>query len=94
MITNIVLQKYRNYLKRPKSKKSPTWLEYEYAKSMIEQDQSPQLNSTLQTDNIYETQQLSTDVGDYGVSDIMNNDFPDPSDLLFDLDDELISLIF
>ncbi|CAL5210998.1 unnamed protein product [Lathyrus oleraceus] len=111
------LQKYRNYLKRPKSKKSPTWLESEYAKSMIEQDQSPQLNSTIQTDNIYETQHHSThvttnyhqvsdigynnetqqhptDVGDYRVSDIMNNDFPDPSDLLFDLDDELISLIF
>ncbi|KAI5390688.1 hypothetical protein KIW84_075839, partial [Lathyrus oleraceus] len=95
------LQKYRNYLKRPKSKKSPTeclnktWLESEHANSMIEQDQSPQLNLTLQSDNISETQQHSTDVGDYRVSDIMNNDFlPDPSDLLFDLDDELISLLF
>ncbi|KAI5391749.1 hypothetical protein KIW84_076529 [Lathyrus oleraceus] len=102
------LQKYRNYLKRPKSKKSPTWLEFEYAKSMIEQDQSPQLNSTLQTDNIYETQQhtndvttnyhqvsdigcnyetqkLSTDVGDYGVSDIMN-DFPDSTQSMLQQD--------
>ncbi|CAK8575009.1 unnamed protein product [Lathyrus sativus] len=123
------LQKYRNYLKRPscgkKSKKSPrietpaecinkTSLESEDVHSMLQQDQSSQLDSTLHSDNIfetqqqsndvtnyqvpdsgynYETQQHSTDVSDGRVSDIMSNDFPDPSDSLFDLD-ELISLLF
>ncbi|KAL5073086.1 hypothetical protein RYX36_012070 [Vicia faba] len=73
------LQKYRNYLKRPscgkKSKKSPridtptecinkTSLESEHAQS-----QSSQLNSTLQRDNNSETQQHSTDVTNYQVSD-------------------------
>ncbi|CAK8575017.1 unnamed protein product [Lathyrus sativus] len=123
------LQKYRNYLKRPscgkRSKKSPrieipaecinkTSLESEDAHSMLQQDQSSQLNSTLHSHNIfetqqqsydvtnyhpvsdicysYETQQHSIDVGDGRVSDIMSNDFPDPSDVLFDLD-ELISLL-
>ncbi|CAK8575007.1 unnamed protein product [Lathyrus sativus] len=78
------LQKYRNYLKRPscgkKSKKSPrietpaecinkTSLESEDAHSMLQEDQSSQLNSTLHSDNIFETQQQSNDVTNYQVPD-------------------------
>ncbi|KAL5099451.1 hypothetical protein RYX36_003778 [Vicia faba] len=73
------LQKYRDYLKRApcgkKSKKisridtptecmNKTSLESEHAQS-----QSSQLNSTLQRDNNSETQQHSTDVTNYQVSD-------------------------
>ncbi|XP_058746455.1 two-component response regulator ORR21-like [Vicia villosa] len=114
------LQKYRNYLKGPscgkKSNKSQridtptkTASETEDANSVLHhENQSCQLNSTLQSYNIsetqqdsnhdigynYEAQQHSIHVTDNQVSDIINKDFPGASDLLLDLDDELLSLLF
>ncbi|XP_058764097.1 two-component response regulator ARR11-like [Vicia villosa] len=112
------LQKYRNYLKGPscgkKSNKSQridtptkTASETEDANSVLHhEDQTRQLNSTLQSYNISETQQHSTDVTDYQDSDIGYNyeaqehsiDYQvsdimcDPSDLSIDYD-ELMSLL-
>ncbi|KAL5082510.1 hypothetical protein RYX36_010931 [Vicia faba] len=79
------LQKYRDYFKRTpygkKSKRSPridtpteciniTPSETEHSNSILHQDQSSQLKSTtLQSDNISETQQYSNDVINYQVSD-------------------------
>ncbi|XP_050919696.1 two-component response regulator ORR21 [Lathyrus oleraceus] len=96
------LQKYRNYLKKPccgkRSKKSRFDIpaESEHAQSMLQQHSTDVTTNYHQVSDIgynNETEKLSTGFGDYQVSDIMN-DFPDPSDLLFDLDDELISLLF
>ncbi|XP_058732878.1 two-component response regulator ARR14-like [Vicia villosa] len=113
------LQKYRNYLKGPscgkKSNKSQrmdtptkTASETEDANSVLHhEDQTCQLNSTLQSYNISETQQHSTDVTDYQDSDIGYNyeaqqhsidhqvsdiSFPDPSNMFIDYD-ELMSLL-